>query len=50
MKFQRNLFTVFFDGKQLFQVEDSTFSEAGKVGLWTKADAVTHFDDFQLTR
>ena len=50
VKFQGNLFTVFFDGKQLFQVENSTFSEAGKVGLWTKADAVTHFDDFQITR
>ena len=49
-RFEGNLFTVFFNGKQLFQVEDSTFSEAGKVGLWTKADAVTHFDDFQITR
>jgi hypothetical protein len=23
---------------------DSTFSDAGKVGLWTKADSVTAFD------
>jgi len=28
-------------------VEDGTFREAGRVGLWTKADSVTHFDDFR---
>jgi hypothetical protein len=28
--------------------EDSTFPEAGGVGLWTKADAVTYFDDFRV--
>ncbi len=46
--FQGNLFTVFFDGKQIFEVEDSTFTGAGKVGFWTKADSVTYFDDFQI--
>jgi len=35
---------VSFNGKQLFEVEDSTFADAGKVGLWTKADSVTLFD------
>ncbi len=44
-----NLFTVFLDGRQLFQVNDSTFTDAGKIGLWTKADAVTYFDDLQIT-
>jgi len=24
---------------------DNTFKQAGKVGVWTKADSVTHFDD-----
>jgi hypothetical protein len=37
---------VFFNGKHLFDVEDETFKDAGKVGLWTKADSVTLFDDF----
>jgi hypothetical protein len=37
---------VIFNGKPLFEVEDGTLSEAGKVGLWTKADSVTLFDDF----
>ncbi len=46
--FQANLMTVFFSGEKLFEVEDTTFSEAGKLGLWTKADSVTYFDDFQF--
>jgi hypothetical protein len=46
--FQGNVFTVSFDGQKLFDVEDSTFTAAGKVGLWTKADSVTYFDDFQF--
>ena len=50
VSFQGNLFTVSFNGQKLFEVEDSTVTEAGKVGLWTKADSVTHFDDFQLVR
>ena len=38
-------FSVTFKGQQLFEVNDSTFTEAGKVGLWTKADSVTLFDE-----
>lgn len=41
-------FTVFFDGKSLFEKEDDTFKAAGKVGLATKADSVTIFDNFQI--
>ena len=37
-------FTIFFNGKSLFKVQDSTFTNAGKVALWTKADSVTRFD------
>jgi 3-keto-disaccharide hydrolase len=43
--FKASRFTVSFNGKQLFEVEDSTFTDAGKVGLWTKADSVTLFDE-----
>jgi hypothetical protein len=46
--FQGNVFTVSFDGQKLFEVEDSTFTGPGKTGLWTKADSVTYFDDFQV--
>lgn len=40
-------FRVFLEGRELFTVEDTTFAEAGRVGLWTKADSVTRFDDFR---
>jgi hypothetical protein len=43
--FKASRFGVSFNGRQLFEVEDSTFTAAGKVGLWTKADSVTLFDD-----
>lgn len=43
-----NLFTVYLGSEKLFEVEDSTFPTAGKAGLWTKADSVTYFDDFQV--
>jgi 3-keto-disaccharide hydrolase len=42
--FKASRFIVSFNGRQLFEVEDSTFPDAGKVGLWTKADSVTLFD------
>ena len=41
-------FVVSFDEKPLFEVEDSTFADPGRVGLWTKADSVTRFDAFDL--
>lgn len=41
-------FEVYHDGRQLFEVEDATFTQAGKVGVWTKADSVTEFDDLTL--
>jgi len=42
-------FTVSFDGKKLFETRDGTFDGPGKVGLWTKADSVTYFDQFEMT-
>jgi hypothetical protein len=44
--FQGNHFTVTFDGQKAIEWDDDTFKEAGKVGVWTKADSVTLFDDF----
>ena len=46
--FQGAVFTVYFNGQKLFKVEDVTFTGPGKVGLWTKADSATYFDDFRL--
>lgn len=44
--FSGNHFTVTFDGKKALEWDDATFAAAGKVGVWTKADSVTLFDDF----
>jgi hypothetical protein len=43
-----DLFTVFLNGKEIFKVQDKTFTQTGKIGLWTKADAVTYFDDLKI--
>ena len=40
---------VLFDGKQIFELCDATFKE-GRIGLWTKSDAITYFDDLKLTQ
>src|SRR5215510_1669579 len=39
--FRGNHFSVTYDGKKALEWEDSTFQDAGKVGVWTKADSVT---------
>ncbi len=44
-----DLFEVYSNGTKLYEVKDSTFSGPGKVGLWTKADSVTLFDDFTFS-
>jgi len=41
-------FQVFFDDKLLFEADDETFKNAGRVGLWTKADSVTYFSDLKI--
>jgi hypothetical protein len=38
---------VVYDGEQVFDLCDETFKE-GQIGLWTKSDAVTYFDDLRL--
>lgn len=39
---------VSFNQERLFEAEDTTFQKPGKIGLWTKADSVTYFDDFTV--
>jgi len=48
VKILNDKFSVYLNGKHLFDVEDGTFQQAGKVGLWTKADSVTEFDSFVI--
>jgi Domain of Unknown Function (DUF1080) len=38
----------YYDGKKYLDVHDSTFPEAGKIGLWSKADARSQFDELTL--
>jgi len=38
----------YYDGKKYLDVKDSTFGEWGQIGLWTKADAQSHFDDLTV--
>ena len=45
--FSGNQFVVTFDGKKAIEWDDQTFTEPGMVGVWTKADSVTLFDDFR---
>jgi hypothetical protein len=39
----------YYNGAKKLEATDDTFKDAGKVGLWTKADSVSHFDDLRET-
>ena len=39
---------VFWDGQKIMDAHDQTFSQAGKIGVWTKADSVTYFDNLAV--
>jgi len=40
---------VSWEGKPILEANDRTFTEPGRVGVWTKADSVTHFDALTVT-
>ena len=41
-------FEVSYDGKKVIDATDKSFPDAGKIGLWTKADSVTYFDNLTV--
>ena len=43
-----NKFEGYLNGKKLLSTSCKVFNEAGGLGLWTKADAATSFDDFKV--
>jgi hypothetical protein len=43
-----NKIQCYLNGKLLIETTDDTFKEAGKIGMWTKADAQTYFADVQV--
>ena len=45
---RRDRFQIYWNNKMVIDVRDQTFKESGKVGLWTKADSVTYFDDLAV--
>lgn len=42
-------FQISLEGTPLFEVDDGTISDPGKVGVWTKSDSRTDFDDLEVT-
>ncbi|RLD08574.1 MAG: hypothetical protein DRI44_09650 [Chlamydiae bacterium] len=43
-----NTFECYLNGKKFIEGTDDTFTKSGGVGLWTKADAATSFDNFTV--
>ena len=50
VEFDGTAIKVALDGKTYIELEDSHIRGAGAVGMWTKADSVTSFDDFSYGR
>jgi hypothetical protein len=46
VEFSGKRIKVLLDGKPYIEQEDARIAGAGAVGVWTKADSVTAFDDF----
>ena len=46
VEFSGKRIRVMLDGKPYIEIEDAHIARAGAVGVWTKADSVTAFDDF----
>ena len=47
VEFAGTMIRVELDGKTYIESKDSHIAGAGAVGVWTKADSVTSFDDFK---
>ena len=45
-EFQGKRIRILLNGKLYIEAEDGHINEPGAVGVWTKADSVTAFDDF----
>ena len=49
MEMVGNHIQVSFDGNKVIDDHDDTFKDAGKFGVWTKADSIIQFDDLTAT-
>jgi hypothetical protein len=43
-----NHLRVFYEGRLLLEADDTALPGAGRVGMWTKADSITDFDDLVI--
>jgi hypothetical protein len=48
LRIEGDRLSVTLDGRELFTATDRTFRGPGRVGLWTKADSLTHFDNLEV--
>jgi hypothetical protein len=48
LRIEGDRLAVSLDGRELFTATDRTFRDPGRVGLWTKADSLTHFDALEV--
>ena len=48
LEVQGDRLQVTWDGQRVIDHRDRTFADAGRVGVWTKADSVTYFDDLRV--
>jgi hypothetical protein len=48
IRMKGNRIACYLNGELRLEAADDTIPQAGRVGLWTKADAVTSFDDLQV--
>jgi hypothetical protein len=48
VEFKGQSIKVALDGKTTIEMQDNHITASGAVGVWTKADSVTAFDDFQF--
>jgi len=46
VEFRGTRIRVLLDGRSCIELDDSRIAGPGAVGVWTKADSVTVFDDF----
>ena len=50
VEFSGKSIKVLLDGKSCIDIDDNHISAPGAVGVWTKADSITAFDDFSFGR
>ena len=41
---------LFIDDEPILEVDDGSLTKPGKIGLWTKSDGATLFDDLSVAR